>query len=578
MSHLDRQFHNLRNHPAPQDHSNSHADPGPSRRWPGRGDRSAFGTSARVRDSSSPRPASPRPVAIRKTPRASYLQAAASDPATFPHTAEHSPPPPLPLLVLDLNGTLVFRGRSGKSLQQSQNPTRRPYLSSFLAYCLGVEDQSFASDDCPSEGQEQDLDTKAADRRRTEWTKTGIVAGKASTVGPHGSHLWHADQYSQQLEASPDPALPPADPRAKYRLFVWSSAQPINVDSMVQAILHPSQAAQLMRCWARDTLVPERLFRFKSPSIKDLEVIWCALNIDPVSSDVSEGERRVMAEYRDAQDHLQPDVEAKSANDKGYAPPGKRGDKEDESSSLRAALQAEHFIKLPQQRIDKTSEPGRGYGLHNTLLLDDSQDKAKMQPYNHLFIPEFTVKKAIATQKYRSEQIKRERQRKITAENEDRGSWSPPVAFDDLQLEGLSRRARQRAKAANRENLAKYEGEQAASASPAEVDLRAISEDEEAVAGLDTVLLQTIGVLEHARWQRNVAAWIHSGGLGSFAGMTQPGVSVAEGPEVEASVVGVSSEESSGPRLEAPQAAKTEAFWEEEGRRVLQRSNIPIVI
>ncbi|PWN19790.1 hypothetical protein BCV69DRAFT_234464, partial [Microstroma glucosiphilum] len=175
--------------------------------------------------------------------------------------------------------------------------------------------------------------------------------------------------------------------------LVWSSAQPQNVDSMVQAILHPAQAAQLVRVWARDTLVPQRLYKHKSPSIKDLEVIWNALNhaaafdvkaeqSSTEPAEVHEGERRVNAEYRDRTDHKYPDgSESESDSDSS----GKKG---------HAHLASLQYVKQPKLSAARQWQESRGFGFHNTLLLDDSTDKARMQPYNHLLIPEFDHERA----------------------------------------------------------------------------------------------------------------------------------------------------------------------------------------
>ncbi|PWN47707.1 HAD-like protein [Violaceomyces palustris] len=110
------------------------------------------------------------------------------------------------LIILDLNGTLVYRKtknrESGNVAKASAQPIHRPYLSNFL------------------------------DSRRGE-----------------------------------------------YEVLIWSSAQPRNVDSMVKSILSPHQRSKLLRVWARDTLIPQRDFNFKKPSIKDLEIVWSALNL-----------------------------------------------------------------------------------------------------------------------------------------------------------------------------------------------------------------------------------------------------------------------------------------------------------
>lgn len=446
-------------------------------------------------------------------------------------TSTSSSPPPLPLLIVDLNETLVFRGGGGRvnATTASKNPIRRPYLSSFLQYCLGLSDASYVKQRWRRGGggdggeqaqqQEQDsssdeggeaansagppalfggggadamitpnIDEKAAKRRGRAWERTQVLrnaieAGEA----PHGSHFWNNKKEAVQeadaavdddsivaataaatLSSSP-PSLPSPHPSASTRLLVWSSAQPGNVDSMVRAILHPLQAAQLVRCWARDTLVPPRLASFKSPSVKDLEIVWDALNLSEWSRD-ARGELRVQAANRD---------------DDG----GGEGENKDVSEG-QAGTRATPV-----------------YGQHNTLLLDDSAEKARLQPYNHLLIPAFGKEAALAVKAAREQQ--------------------------SVGVEGSAQLA----------------------------------------ASLDTVLLQAIGVLEHARWQHDVSRWIYHGGLGQFAGNDAGGGDGSVGSDVGAGTDG-----EDRPRLDAPHSARTTLFWEEEGRRALRVRGIPLVV
>lgn len=455
-----------------------------------------------------PRPAhssgTPRPTANRSAPRQSYQEAAAEVPRLFPND-EALPSYPLPLLVLDLNGTLVYRPKRTRNA----SPIRRPYLSSFLAYCLGIEDMSYAEGKSKSKAQ---ADEEANAKRQDEWRRTSSPSPGPRGAGskPHGSHHWSSDNNGLE---------PAAHPQAAFRLLVWSSAQPHNVDTMVKSILHPEQASQLMRCWARDTLVPKRLFSLKAPSIKDLEIVWNALNpvdqrnskdaesggSEEVVDGRNEGERRVMAQYRDECDHDSPDEgdESDLANPalsaKGRPGPLAPERKRQKGAASRAASRSAASVQLSSRQADNTWSQGRGWGPHNTLLLDDSASKAALQPFNHLLIPEFTA---------------------------------------------------------------------------IEVPYKAPR------PSYDTVLLQAVGVLEHARHERSMCAWIHSGGLGGFAGQQQPGApaptalaELSEG-ERQASFEGV---EGMGPRLDVEPRNRTERFWEEEGKRALEKRGIAIL-
>lgn len=533
-------------------------------------------------------------------------------PSTFSLAA--GPPPTLPLLVLDLNGTLVHRGHN--RVVGAQHPTRRPYLSSFLQYCLGVKDPSFQhAEEDDTNLSATDVDDAAAIYRRKEWLIRGpSLRGRVSN-DLHGLHYQATDPGASESAT---------DVVATQRLLVWSSAQPQNVDSMVQAILHPAQAAQLVRVWARDTLVPQRLYKHKSPSIKDLEVIWNALNhaaafdvkaeqSSTEPAEVHEGERRVNAEYRDRTDHKYPDgseseSDSDSSGKKGhgksgsgkYAPPsrGKR-----HGAAHVAHLASLQYVKQPKLSAARQWQESRGFGFHNTLLLDDSTDKARMQPYNHLLIPEFDHERAAGTRAYREKLVALHRQRQQEGDeaqastHEDKsgdGQRLSPLSqtVDDLQLEGKSRRAKQRIRQRARAALAAEQ--EALQPDAPDVEMDATKTASESIAESssepeleedlgpepDTVLLQAVGVLEHARWQTSVAAWIRHGGLGSFAGMEHPG---GNGVKRGASKEGGKNKKIEGkeaedlPLLDAKTSEKTEAFWEAEGRRALKRRGVPVI-
>lgn len=421
------------------------------------------------------------------------MAAAAQEPSTYPLDADL--PQPLPLLVLDLNGSLVFRG-SGRS--NNSAPARRPYLSSFLAYCLGFDDASYAAKGKKkgkAGGSGVDDDEAAARRRRGQWLERDQEMVEryelygADPERPHGCHFANSSSSSSSSPA------PRTHPSATTHLLIWSSAQPQNVDAMIKSMLHPAQAEQIVRCWGRDTLVPHRFYNQKSPSVKDLEIVWDALRGDEEGR--VRGERRVFAEERDREDR---EAMARQQQD-------------------------------DDQQATSSSSP---WGPHNTLLLDDSPEKARLQPFNHLLVPEFDGKRARVAEEYRA------------------------------QLAG------------EHDVVAGQVG------------------DDEPPEGVDTVLLQAVGVLEHARYQKNVAAWIRSGGLGRFAGVEQPGASGSpaaagseEGPSTSSSSISAALPSSRRrhsrwecelePNLDAAVEKRTEAFWRREGRRALLRNEVAVI-
>lgn len=352
----------------------------------------------------------------------------------------------------------------------------RPYLKSFLQYCLGVQGADGSLD------QHHDAWDKREASRATD----------AEESGPHGSHFWRSCEE------------PKARPGAKFRLLLWSSAQPHNVDSMARAILSPEQAEQLLRVYARDTLVTKHLYWQKAPSVKDLEILWAVLNSETLGK---KAEARLLAEARHREDEQSPDVDGPA-------------DEEASGAGHLAAKLAEKNVRMANVKSDGQYSDGKGYGQHNTLLLDDSIDKARLQPFNHILLPEFDQPRAVKSVK--------------TAQGGGEG-------------EG--------------------EGE------------------------VDDVLLQVVGVLEHARYQVNVSSWIRFGGLGNFGGMAEQHPFYLDDEdsamEVDEAIIeqaaryfaqpASASPSHAGPRLHASTNERSEAFWVQEGRRALEHHHIPLL-
>lgn len=62
---------------------------------------------------------------------------------------------------------------------------------------------------------------------------------------------------------------------ANFNVMVWSSAQPDNVRMMVRALFSPSQKAELLALWGRDTLgLTKQQFSAKTQVYKRLERVW----------------------------------------------------------------------------------------------------------------------------------------------------------------------------------------------------------------------------------------------------------------------------------------------------------------
>ncbi|KAK0223384.1 hypothetical protein IW262DRAFT_822612 [Armillaria fumosa] len=129
--------------------------------------------------------------------------------------------------------------------------------------------------------------------------------------------------------------------------MVWSSAQPFNVDHMVDQCFK-EEKGKLITVWARDTLgLTSAQYHQKTQTTKDLAKPWAALSLLP--------------------------------------------DENDEASTLSSSDDG------PSHSADEpapTSEPSRSAYAHSaltTLLLDDSPLKAQLQPWNHFCVPEYTA-------------------------------------------------------------------------------------------------------------------------------------------------------------------------------------------
>lgn len=119
-----------------------------------------------------------------------------------------------------------------------------------------------------------------------------------------------------------------------------------------------------------------------------------------------------------------------------------------------------------------------GYDAKTTVLVDDTAMKARLQPWNLLQVTEYTVAEA-----------------RVGKANTNGGF---------LQ----------------------------ADASPEEDSLSELPDDKEKEDGVDTTILAVIGILEELRAQRNIPAWIRSGGLWG-------NVPHSKGAELESSVTDV---------------------------------------
>ena len=312
------------------------------------------------------------------------------------------------LLVLDLNGTVVYRAKnnSGRSIPNGRI-TSRPYLGAFLHYCLG-------------------------DRMRATKTKSWLESWPKEsretipyTYAPHGSDLW--------IRSGKTVTFPP---RSRVNILVWSSATQANVHHMVNHILGSPAQALVQRVWSRETLVPAAQLNKKVSTTKDLNVLWNEMNA---------WEKYLAERHSD-----------------------------DERPAIRSNIVAERRMSKRTKQCDTSSEKvdleiDSPWGAHNTLLVDDSEFKARYHPNNHICIPEYTRKEQSLYDKYLKQQAQKELSIATTLSGAE---------HNDTEL---------------------------------------ISE-----ADLDDALLQIVGVLEAIAHVENVSAWMRDGGLAQLFTQTSP--------------------------------------------------------
>lgn len=190
------------------------------------------------------------------------------------------------------------------------------------------------------------------------------------------------------------------------------------------------------------------------------------------------------------------------------------------------------------------------WSARNTLLLDDSSDKARLQPFNHLLVPEFDAERARA--------VKAHQRRK-----DGRNSRS---VDREMEMEGKEKGKRERERGAARRAGRSGTQEPESEARPEPEQDQETAQGQEQEHEPDDVLLQAIGVLEHLRWQSNVAAWIRAGGLDGFGAPRERARTDADADTAE--------DEPGTAKGARRTRTRTSAYWAAEGRRVLKRYGI----
>ncbi|KIS67068.1 uncharacterized protein UMAG_04936 [Mycosarcoma maydis] len=430
-----------------------------------------------------------QPPAMRAAPRPSYMEQAKQ--ASRQLSEEEARDRKL-LVILDLNGTLVFRAKSrhGRA-KDSAHAVPRPFLRCFLQYCLGISKGDATL--CSAKSKEID----------------------PAIARPHGSHFWRTNPETGHIY---EPCS-----AGNAHVVVWSSAQPANVDSMVSVSFDASIRSQLLRVWARDTLVPNRFYQHKAESVKDLEIVWAELNAF-ANQQASPG--RLLAEARDQADQARPDdvpppnaPKAPAADNKYRGKMHKQKLKAQKQQQQQQQQQQAQYMSASLQAAKLAEERGP-WGAHNTVLVDDSVAKAKLQPYNQLLIPEFGTDDAKRMKEF-IRHVSTTADAQEQAYVDESHSAHGAMADDDFEYDSdLSIGKKAVGPALSDTEVVDTVADASADSKPhdaTDTDEQDSSNTKARLESqLDDVLLQTIGVLETLRYQSNVSAFIQSGGIEGY--------------------------------------------------------------
>ena len=219
----------------------------------------------------------------------------------------------------------------------------------------------------------------------------------------------------------------------------------------------------------------------------------------------------------------------------------------------------------PEHESEQTAVIQRSHthSALTTVLLDDSPLKARLQPWNHICIPEYTRKMRLQD----LDTIRSEKKLQLPL-----GKGEADVVEDELASSPSSTGKKKKSKR-------KYRGTSEESVSSPEQS----PEPPASTDGYDQTLLAVIGVLEAIKDESNVAGWIRAGGLLGHDGAGKPldtsaeNASSAAGDDAEGSDVSKTgspapkAEESPGMWFESP---ATLEYWVSRGRDAISALGI----
>ncbi|KAG9084277.1 hypothetical protein FS749_005349 [Ceratobasidium sp. UAMH 11750] len=187
-------------------------------------------------------------------------------------------------------------------------------------------------------------------------------------------------------------------------VMVWSSAQPHNVDSMLE-VFFGSDRTRLAGVWARDTLgLAAENYSQKVQTVKDLDIVWDAPAGLPPPVKITPPPMVVLMDNPKSLPTYNPTKPAPVTKTRIYTStqlmpaPAQPNDPNEESQdrttywSVPDVRPGDPIPGLTGASSDIVAPTSSGlYSALNTLLLDDSPLKAHLQPYNNLTLPEYTA-------------------------------------------------------------------------------------------------------------------------------------------------------------------------------------------
>ncbi|KAG1850524.1 hypothetical protein C8R48DRAFT_727460 [Suillus tomentosus] len=229
--------------------------------------------------------------------------------------------------------------------------------------------------------------------------------------------------------------------------MVWSSAQPHSVADMVDKVFGNAKS-KLVAVWNRGSLgLSKEDYHRKALTTKDLAKPWALLPLGASTAEIA--------------------VPLEAAEQAGLA-----------SSIAHSAL--------------------------TTLLLDDSPHKARLQPYNHVCIPEYTSSfRAKDLQQFQHEKATRvpkpKKRKRKTNEFVPDQSQSAEMVLPSSDLDPTA--------------ISSTSTDVEKSSIPVPSAERAHISSQSSAEPYDPTILAVIGVLDEIKKQSSVAGWIRAGGL-----------------------------------------------------------------